>query len=97
LAHSQGESDAEKEVSAIAIISFALLIVLGTAYQATAQNTTTPYPKMAPADQYLMADRAAEITLARSAAPGSVSRDAEVQVLGHHGFETTIDCRICIN
>jgi hypothetical protein len=75
-----------KKISAIAIKSFALLLVLGTAYQAVAQaattpSTTTPYPNMAPVDQYLMADRAAEISLARSAVPESIARDAEVQVL----------------
>jgi hypothetical protein len=43
---------------------------------------------MAPVDQYLMADRNSEITLARSAAPESISRDAEVLVLGRHGYET---------
>lgn len=84
-----------KKISAIAIKSFALLLVLGTAYQAVAQaattlSTTTPYAKMAPVDQYLMADRAAEIALARSAAPESISHDAEVQVLGRHGFETAV-------
>ena len=45
---------------------------------------------MAPVDQYLMADRAAEIALARSAAPESISRDAEVLILGRHGFETAV-------
>ncbi|MFZ3188394.1 MAG: hypothetical protein WA180_08020 [Candidatus Sulfotelmatobacter sp.] len=89
-----------KKISAIAIQSFALLVVLGTAYfgtakQAVAQAATTPstttaYAKMAPVDQYLMADRAAEIALARSAAPESISRDAEVLVLGRHGFETAV-------
>ncbi|MBZ5658540.1 MAG: hypothetical protein LAO56_25080 [Acidobacteriia bacterium] len=80
----------KKKVGAIAIKSFALLVVLGTAYQATAQDTTTPYPKMAPINQYLMTDRDAEIALARSAAPESISRDAEVLVLGRHGFETAV-------
>ena len=80
----------KKKVHAIAIKSFALLVVLGTAYQATAQDATTPYPKMAPIDQYLMTDRDAEIALARSAAPESISRDAEVLVLGRHGFETAV-------
>jgi hypothetical protein len=84
-----------KKISATASKSFALLLVLGTAYQAVAQaattpSTTTPYAKMAPVDQYLMADRAAEIALARSAAPESISHDAEVQVLGRHGFETAV-------
>jgi hypothetical protein len=84
-----------KQISAITIKSFALLLVLGTAYQAVAQAATTPsttttYAKMAPIDQYLMADRASEIALARSAAPESIARDAEVQVLGRHGFETAV-------
>src|ERR1700723_4726849 len=85
----------KKKVGAIAIKSFALLVVLGTAYlgtanQAIAQDATTPYPNMAPIDQYLMTDQAAEIALARSAAPESISRDAEVLVLGRHGFETAV-------
>ena len=84
-----------KKISAIAIKSFALLLVLGASYQvvaqaATAPSTTTPYAKMAPVDQYIMADRAAEIALARSAAPDSIARDAAVQVLGRHGFETAV-------
>jgi hypothetical protein len=80
----------KKKVHAIAIKSFALLVVLGTAYQARSQDATTPYPKMAPIDQYLMTDQGAEIALARSAAPESISRDAEVLVLGRHGFETAV-------
>jgi hypothetical protein len=80
----------KKKVHAIAIKSFALLVVLGAAHQAMAQAAATPYSKMAPIDQYLMADRAAEIALARSAAPESIARDAEVLVLGRHGFETAI-------
>ena len=85
----------KKKVGAIAIKSFALLVVLGTAYlgmayQAMAQDAATPYPNMAPIDQYLMADRDAEIALARSAVPESIARDAEVQVLARHGFETAV-------
>ena len=45
------------------------------------------YPAMAPVDQYGMT-RTAEIELARSAAPESISRDAEILVLGQKGFET---------
>ena len=80
----------KRKVYAISIKSFALFVALGTAYQATAQDARTPYPKMAPVEQYLMTDKAAEIALARSAAPASISRDAEVQVLGRHGFETAV-------
>jgi len=84
-----------RKISAIAIIGFALLVVLGTVHQAMAQaaatpSPATPYSKMAPIDEYLMADRAAEIALARSAAPESISRDAEVMILGRHGFETAV-------
>jgi hypothetical protein len=66
-----------------------LLLVVSAALQsyAHAQNAKTPYPDMAPLDQYLM-ERDAEIALARSAAPESVSRDAEVMVLGRHGYES---------
>ena len=94
----------KKKVGAIAIKSFALLVVLGTAYlgmgnRAMAQDATTPYPKMAPIEQYLMADRGEEVALARSAAPESISRDAEVLVLGRHGFETAVQGKngfVCI-
>src|SRR4029078_12494978 len=41
-------------------------------------------------EENLMADRNAEITLARSDAPESIAQDAEVQVLGRHGFETAV-------
>jgi hypothetical protein len=85
----------QKNFSAIAIKEFALLVVLGTACfatvtQAMAQDAATAYPNMAPIDQYLMTDQGAEIALARSAAPESISRDAEVLVLGRHGFETAV-------
>jgi hypothetical protein len=76
-------------IGAIAIKGFALLLVLGVAHQAMAQDARTTYPSMAPIEQYLM-DRTAEIALARSAAPESISGDAEVLVLGRHGFETAV-------
>ena len=88
-----------RKVGAIGIKSFALLVVVSTAYlamvnlsvgnQAMAKDAKIPYPKMAPIEQYLM-DRTAEIALARSAAPESISRDAEVRVLRRHGFETAV-------
>ncbi len=79
----------KNKAGSIAIMGFALLVGLGTAYRAMAQDAATPYPKMAPIEQYLM-DRTAEIALARSAAPESISGDAEVLVLGRHGFETAV-------
>jgi hypothetical protein len=80
----------KKKVHPIAIKCLTLLVALGTACQAIAQEIKTLYPNMAPIDQYLMADRDAEIALARSAAPESIARDAEVQVLARHGFETAV-------
>jgi hypothetical protein len=56
-----------------------------------AQDAKGPYPSTAPVEQYLMEDRNAEIALARSAAPESISRDAEVMVLGRPGYETAIE------
>lgn len=50
----------EDKVGAIVINSFALIVVLGMAYQARSQDATKPYPKMAPVEQYLM-ERNAEI------------------------------------
>jgi hypothetical protein len=67
----------------------ALAIVLCGVCQSQAQGPKTPYPSMAPIEQYLM-DRNAEIALGRSAAPESISRDAEVSVLGRHGHETAV-------
>jgi hypothetical protein len=80
----------KKKVGAIAIKNFALLVVLATACRAKAQDAGTKYIKMAPVEQYLMADRVAEIALARSAAPESIALEAEVLVLGRHGFETAV-------
>jgi hypothetical protein len=57
----------------------------------TAGANAAPYPAMAPLDQYLMADRNAEIALARSSAPEAISRDATVLVLGKNGYETVVN------
>jgi hypothetical protein len=74
----------------IAFAVFALAFGLSAAWLGQAQDAKTPYPNMAPVEQYLMANRDAEIALARSAAPESVSRDAEDLVLGRHGYETAV-------
>jgi hypothetical protein len=74
-----------------ALTRLVLLVVFSAAWQAHAhaQNAKTPYPTIAPLDQYLM-ERNAEIALARSAAPESISRDAEVLILGRHGYESAV-------
>jgi hypothetical protein len=79
----------KKIVAMIALGTLALVIGLGKLRPAQAQNAKEPYPSMAPLDQYLM-ERNAEIAMARSAAPEAISRDADVLVLGSHGYETAV-------
>jgi hypothetical protein len=55
---------------------------------AQAQGTHAPYASMAPLDRYLIADRNAEIALAKSAAPKAISDNADVMVLERQGYKT---------
>ncbi|HEY1469501.1 MAG TPA: hypothetical protein VGF61_10690, partial [Candidatus Acidoferrum sp.] len=74
-------------------ILFAALLVTvsaGASSSVRSQESAASYPNMAPIDQYLMTDRNSEIAMARSAAPPSISADAEVLVLGRHGYETAV-------
>jgi hypothetical protein len=57
---------------------------------ARAQAAKAPYPIMAPLEQYLIPDETAEIALARSAAPASISDAAEVMVLRRDGYATAV-------
>ena len=75
----------------VASLSLALILGLIPTTRGQSQAPKTAYPIMAPFDQYLMADRNAEIALARSAAPEAISRDARILVLGRHGYETAIE------
>jgi hypothetical protein len=73
---------------AVAVASLAIM-GFSAARAGTAGDTKTPYPNMAAVEQYMM-DRNAEIALAQSAAPASISQDAEVQVLGRKGYEIAV-------
>jgi hypothetical protein len=68
----------------LAPASVALLVALGSACPLAAADTK--YPSMAPVEQYLM-ERSAEVALARTAAPESISQNATVMVMGRHGYE----------
>jgi hypothetical protein len=57
---------------------------------APAQTPQASYPVRAPLDQYLIPDENAEIALARSAAPASISDAAEVMVLRRDGYTTAV-------
>jgi hypothetical protein len=72
----------------ICITALVLVISIGFLVpEAAAQSDK--YLKMAPVDQYLM-ERNAEILLARSAAPDSISSDATILILGRQGYETAV-------
>jgi hypothetical protein len=72
----------------LSIMGLVLVITVGfLSPKAAAQSHK--YSKMAPVEQYLM-ERNAEILLARSAAPDSISSDATILVLGRQGYETAI-------
>jgi hypothetical protein len=75
--------------NAIAWRNVLLLAVSGALAQVRAQDAKSPYPTMAPIAQYRM-DRDAEIALARTAAPASISRDAEIMILGPKNFEIAV-------
>ncbi len=77
-------------IASSAMRTIALAAIFSAPWPAQAQNAKTSYPTMAPFEQYLMPDRNEEIKLARSAAPDSISADAEVLVLGKHGYETAV-------
>jgi hypothetical protein len=78
-------------LAATASLILVLSSVPGASRQTWAQDAKTQYPSMAPLDQYLMADRNAEIALARSAAPTSISGNATVLVFGKSGYETAVE------
>jgi hypothetical protein len=68
-----------------------LLPILLLAALARAEDKKPIVPsRMAPLAQYRMATTQDEIALARSAAPPSISADAEVLVLGKRGYEVAV-------
>jgi hypothetical protein len=68
----------------------AFVVLLGTNRSAGAKDEKDLYPSMAPVQQYRISSRSEEIALARSAAPASISSDAEILVLADHGYETAV-------
>jgi hypothetical protein len=85
----QERSGKNKIAEKLGLGVFALVVLVGAPSQTRAQDSAAAYLRMAPVEEYLM-ERNAEIALARSAAPGSISREAEILVLGRHGFETAV-------
>jgi hypothetical protein len=68
-----------------------VLFMVGLGGLADAQDKNpASYPTMAPAERYRIADPQQEIALARTAAPPSISADAEVLVLGERGYQVAV-------
>jgi hypothetical protein len=93
---SNGEKKSPKEKTmhnrkfvAFASLSFALMLGFSTPWRMQAQDNAAQ-STMASIDPYLM-DRDAEIAMARSAGPNSISSGAKVLVLGRHGYETAVE------
>src|SRR5579863_9275538 len=82
------ENSMEKKILVVAIALFVQAALLGTVPQARAQSEKSSYSAMAPLSEYLIADQNSEIALARSAAPASIAKEAEVMVLGREGYTT---------
>lgn len=79
-----------KQGSALLMLALSLAVICPVG--AAAQDAPPPpkYPSRPPIEQYLPSSPAAEITLARTAAPKSVSDNAAILVLGKDGYETAV-------
>ena len=75
---------------AVGLAVGSLAYILGATEPALASASSGPDANPAPVAQYMMTDPAAEIALARTAAPSSISADAEVLVLGPHGYKSAV-------
>jgi uncharacterized membrane protein YphA (DoxX/SURF4 family) len=86
---STGATGAKPRGLTVAFVVFGVFLGAGAHARAT-QSDKDRYQAMAPVEQYLMPDEQAEIALARSAAPASISNDASVMVLGRKGYTTAV-------
>ncbi len=82
----QRRTDSHRSTASAFLLQATFPCLIGYA-QAPAAKAS--YPAMAPLEQYLMPE-SAEIALAHSAAPASISGDAEVMVLRRDGYATAV-------
>jgi len=68
-----------------------LMFCVLASYPANGQDANAKYPTKAATEQYLMADRNAEMAMARSAAPVAISDAAKVLILTSDGYETAAE------
>jgi hypothetical protein len=67
-----------------------LALLFATSGPASGLDGRAAYPTKAPTEQYRIESPSEEISLVRSAAPASISNDADVMVLGAGGYETAV-------
>ncbi|MGD0630224.1 MAG: hypothetical protein ABR987_12780 [Terracidiphilus sp.] len=79
------------EIYKATVLAASLLLVVPGATRPAQAQERAPYPAMAPLAQYLIADRDAEIALAKSAAPAALSNDANVLVLEKDGYHNAVE------
>jgi hypothetical protein len=81
----------QKKTTRLLALAFLVQVILpGATWRARAQSEKAHYPAVAPLKEYMMANEVSEIALARSAAPRSISDEAEVLVLGRGGYSTAV-------
>ena len=74
----------------ITVFAFGAVVALSCPICPRAKVEQAPYPNMASFVQYLISGEKAEIALARSTAPASISGEAEVKVLRRDGYATAV-------
>jgi hypothetical protein len=74
----------------IGVGACSLILLLNAATRASAKEMKGPYPTPASFEQFRFASPSEEIAMARSAAPASISNDAEILTLGGNGYETAV-------
>jgi hypothetical protein len=88
---SSSENQMRKNNITITALAFVIPILFLWPACARAQAAKAPYQFMATLDQYLIPDEKAEVALARSSAPASISDAAEVMVLRRDGYATAVN------
>lgn len=73
----------------LSVGTFLAMLLLAMPFAAKGQAQPSKYPNMAPIEQYFMS-RDAEIALAESAAPQSISQNATILIMGRNGYGTAV-------
>jgi hypothetical protein len=85
-----GSAFMQDKIRFLSFLIFVVAVLVAASSPARAQSQKSLYPAMAPLNQYLIPNAQAEIALARTGAPPSISDAAEVMILGREGFTTAV-------